>query len=264
MKRIYQAGNNIEAHMIVHLLEQTGIRAHVQGEHLQSGAGELPLGNLVAVAVEDDDVERARAVIREWEAQTSTPVEPAPTKATPASAFMPPLMLLIGAALGAGIVWSMYNGPQRTDSMDYNEDGKSDEQLFYSGDRLERIETDRNFDGQVDAVFEYGRNGQARTYRTDNDFDGDMETTTAYRRGQPDEERIDRDGDGRIERRLRYRHGVLETYEYLNPTSGAVVKKVTYRGVKPEQAQLDLDGDGTWERSYRFDQYDEPVGRTGN
>lgn len=41
MKRIYQAANNIEAHMLVHLLEQEGIEAHVEGEHLQSGAGEL-------------------------------------------------------------------------------------------------------------------------------------------------------------------------------------------------------------------------------
>ena len=66
MKRIYQAANNIEAHMLVHLLGQEGIRAHVEGEHLQSGAGELPLGGLAAVAVADEDVDAARAIIRDW------------------------------------------------------------------------------------------------------------------------------------------------------------------------------------------------------
>src|SRR5690606_26182558 len=73
MKRIYEASHSVEAHMIVHLLEQEGVRAYVQGEHLQSGAGELPLGNLVAVAVEDEDESRARAVIREWERQQGPP-----------------------------------------------------------------------------------------------------------------------------------------------------------------------------------------------
>jgi Putative prokaryotic signal transducing protein len=67
MKRIYQATNNIEAHMVMHVLEQAGIHAHVQGEFLQSGAGDLPLGNLVGVAVADQDVETAREVVLEWE-----------------------------------------------------------------------------------------------------------------------------------------------------------------------------------------------------
>jgi hypothetical protein len=67
MKRIYQAANHIQAHMVMHILEQAGVHAHVQGEFLQSGAGELPLGNLVGVAVADDDVEIAREIIGEWE-----------------------------------------------------------------------------------------------------------------------------------------------------------------------------------------------------
>jgi hypothetical protein len=39
----------------------------VQGEFLQSGAGELPLGNLVGVAVDDEDVAIAREIIEDWE-----------------------------------------------------------------------------------------------------------------------------------------------------------------------------------------------------
>jgi Putative prokaryotic signal transducing protein len=67
MKRIYQAANNIEAHMVMHVLQQAGVHAMVQGEFLQSGAGELPLGGLVAVAVADEDVQIARAIIGDWE-----------------------------------------------------------------------------------------------------------------------------------------------------------------------------------------------------
>ena len=67
MKRVYEAANNIQAHIVMHVLEQAGVHAMVQGEFLQSGAGELPLGNLVGVAVDDEDVEIAREIIEDWE-----------------------------------------------------------------------------------------------------------------------------------------------------------------------------------------------------
>ena len=67
MKRVYNAANNIQAHIVMHVLEQAGVHALVQGEFLQSGAGELPVGNLVGVAVDDEDVEIAREIIEDWE-----------------------------------------------------------------------------------------------------------------------------------------------------------------------------------------------------
>jgi Putative prokaryotic signal transducing protein len=67
MKRVYNAANHIQAHIVMHVLEQAGVHAMVQGEFLQSGAGELPVGNLVGVAVDDEDVEIAREIIEDWE-----------------------------------------------------------------------------------------------------------------------------------------------------------------------------------------------------
>jgi hypothetical protein len=67
MQRVYQAANHIQAHMVMHILQQAGVPAHVQGEYLQSGAGELPLGNLVGVVVADEDVAVAREIISDWE-----------------------------------------------------------------------------------------------------------------------------------------------------------------------------------------------------
>jgi hypothetical protein len=75
MQRIYQASNHIEAHMVMHVLQQAGVHAHVQGEFLQSGAGELPLGGLVAVAVADEDVAIAREIIEDWEKLMQKPGE---------------------------------------------------------------------------------------------------------------------------------------------------------------------------------------------
>ena len=75
MKRVYEAANNIQAHIVMHVLEQAGVHAMVQGEFLQSGAGELPLGNLVGVAVDDEDVEIARVIIEDWERLMQEPGE---------------------------------------------------------------------------------------------------------------------------------------------------------------------------------------------
>jgi putative signal transducing protein len=75
MKRVYNAANHIQAHMVMHVLEQAGVQAMVQGEFLQSGAGELPIGNLVGVAVDDEDVAVAREIIEDWEKLMQEPGE---------------------------------------------------------------------------------------------------------------------------------------------------------------------------------------------
>jgi hypothetical protein len=75
MKRVYNAANHIQAHMVMHVLEQAGVHALVQGEFLQSGAGELPVGNLVGVAVDDEDVAIAREIIEDWEKLMQEPGE---------------------------------------------------------------------------------------------------------------------------------------------------------------------------------------------
>ncbi len=261
MKRIYQAANNIEAHMLVHLLEQEGIQAHVEGEHLQSGAGELPLGGLAAVAVADADVDAARAIIRAWEERTAQPPEKAETAGANRSIAAPIVAFIVGAALAGGFVWSRYNGPQMTDASDYNGDGKTDEQHVYSGSRLLRIETDRNFDGEVDSIYQYGTDGLLERASLDDDFDGRMETTIAYRNEQPLQQRTDYDGDGSADAVGTYVFGALKTYDYMN-ADGSRVRRVTYNGSKADRAELDLDADGHVERRYRFDKYDEPVGES--
>ena len=75
MKRVYHAANHIQAHMVMHVLEQAGVHALVQGEFLQSGAGELPVGNLVGVAVDEEDVAIAREIIEDWERLMQEPGE---------------------------------------------------------------------------------------------------------------------------------------------------------------------------------------------
>ena len=61
--------------MIKGVLNMYGIEAFVQGEHLQSGAGELPISGCVKVSVDNDDYLKLRALIKDWEANKLVPDE---------------------------------------------------------------------------------------------------------------------------------------------------------------------------------------------
>ena len=67
MKTVFDASSNIEAHLVMHQLQQAGIKAEIRGEYLQGGIGELPAAGNVQVVVDPDDLEEARQIIAEWE-----------------------------------------------------------------------------------------------------------------------------------------------------------------------------------------------------
>ena len=68
MKTVFDASSNIEAHLVMHQLQQAGIAAAIEGEYLQGGIGELPAAGNIRVVVPEEDVELARQVIADWEA----------------------------------------------------------------------------------------------------------------------------------------------------------------------------------------------------
>lgn len=67
MKTVFECGFGVEAHLVSDLLRSEGIDNTVLGEYLQGAAGELPVGRLVRVVVRDEQADRARAVIADWE-----------------------------------------------------------------------------------------------------------------------------------------------------------------------------------------------------
>lgn len=69
MKTVYRAANSVEGHMIQGLLEQAGLDARVDGDYLQGGAGELAPDGLIRVRVAQEQYDRARAIIDEWDAR---------------------------------------------------------------------------------------------------------------------------------------------------------------------------------------------------
>ena len=65
------AANPVDAQLVLDLLASEGIATFTQGQYLSGGVGELPAGELLRVWVDDEDVDRARAVIASREAQQS-------------------------------------------------------------------------------------------------------------------------------------------------------------------------------------------------
>lgn len=65
MRIVYNAASIIDAHLFKHALEDAGIDCYVSGEYLSGAMGELPAGNLVTVAVDDEQWEQARKIVLE-------------------------------------------------------------------------------------------------------------------------------------------------------------------------------------------------------
>ncbi|MCG8672746.1 MAG: DUF2007 domain-containing protein [Pseudomonadales bacterium] len=68
MRTVYEASNSVEGHMVANLLEQAKIYARVDGDFLQGGVGELQAFGVVKVAVNNDDYDRAKQLVMQWEA----------------------------------------------------------------------------------------------------------------------------------------------------------------------------------------------------
>jgi hypothetical protein len=67
MIKVYRARDIMDAHIVKGLLEQQGIRAHVDGQFLHGAMGELPTMDFVTVSVDDDNAAQARRVIEDYD-----------------------------------------------------------------------------------------------------------------------------------------------------------------------------------------------------
>lgn len=100
MRTVYEARNSLEAHVVRDVLRQQGITAHVLGEFLQGGMGDLPAG-MVRLAVEEPDADRAETLVRAWDAEQTEPTPPPTTKPAPPTSAVFALGVLAGALLMA-------------------------------------------------------------------------------------------------------------------------------------------------------------------
>lgn len=257
MKTLYQAANAVEAHMLLDLLQQEGVAAYLQGEHLQGAVGGLPAAGLVHLVVDEADHAQARAVIDRWEA--AQPQEPPQAPAPRKPGALRPFAL--GLVVGAVVLYAFYRVPSTVDGVDHNRDGVLDERWTYapSGVVL-TYEADRNLDGKVDVRGGFDRRGVMNFAESDVDFNGIFETRTHYRAGNAEVSEVDTDGDGLPDLRWRYSSGVLSSTEYLEPLTGRRLRVEYLTLGKLTTADVDTDQDGILDTRYTYGKLGEVSG----
>jgi hypothetical protein len=73
MKRIYLAGDISQAQLMVNMLEQQNIPARIENFHQSSGLGELAVTFPEVWLRREQDADRARAIIDNFEARSNLP-----------------------------------------------------------------------------------------------------------------------------------------------------------------------------------------------
>src|SRR5689334_2923778 len=145
-EKVYECNLAVEAHMVCDLLSQAGISARVDGEFLQSAAGEIPLGNTVKVRVAPSRAGEAREVIADWE--KLQPAEPTPVPASTGSGARSLAWFAAGLVAGGAVMFFALRTPTTDDRVDYDGDGHDDIHFVYHGRAIARIDYDRDDDGQ--------------------------------------------------------------------------------------------------------------------
>lgn len=68
MRKIYEPENLMEGELLQGMLASEGIAAHLTGAHLLGAMGDLPALGLLGLSVDNDEVDRARQLITEYNA----------------------------------------------------------------------------------------------------------------------------------------------------------------------------------------------------
>lgn len=249
MKLLYEASNAVEAHMILILLEQSGLSARIDGEFLQGGIGDLQVTGIVRVMIEESDYQQAKLIVQEWDVkQPEQEVQKPVTRKR--RGFVAGL---IGFICGIVVMAAYYHTPVTYDGVDYNGDGQLDEKWTYVNNRMSRSETDRNFDGKIDLVYLYDRKGFVESSTFDEDFNGTFETDFYYEYGNAKWQMSDTTGDGFKNFRANYKYGIVDTAHFIDPVSKKVIKVQKFGPLKLISAEIDTTGDGTLDTLHEYD-----------
>ncbi|MDX1588189.1 MAG: DUF2007 domain-containing protein [Oleiphilaceae bacterium] len=108
MQIAYRARDLIEANLVAGLIQAHDIDCHVGGNYLQGGMGEIGTSGFTNVHVEDEDFERARQLVAEYEQdlhRDTTDPDPAPVPAESSRVNHLARVFLIACAMMASVLW---------------------------------------------------------------------------------------------------------------------------------------------------------------
>lgn len=252
MKKLYEAGSALEAHMILEVLRQQGIIGKIEGQYLPGAMGELPANGLVRVMVEEEDFPRAQEIIQAWENnQPALDATSVISKQRPWGGFG--FGLALGFILTASLAYVYYGAPVNQQTWDRNQDGKTDETNHFSASGMPlRTEADRNFDGKIDAITTYA-NANIERNDFDDDFDGKFETHCFYEHSYVARCEVDTDDDGFADMKTYYKNNVVQRNEFIDRHSGWPYRIEYFKLGKLSHAELDTTNDGKLDARINYD-----------
>lgn len=263
MRQVYSPLNQLEAHMLAHLLEQSGIKAHIHGEALKAAEGGLPVGNLLQLLVAEEDFDEARRIVLEWEAGNRETIAARPKRKLPVATAL--LCLAIGGAIGWGFHFYARSHvvviPGTQVSYDDNNDGAPDRVSFYRAgfDTPYRTQIDSDFDGKWNDVVFYDEAGRISESDMDQGFDGYFELKEYYAGNFMDHTELTEPSGAMIEEST-YDRGVLKAVSRYD--LGRVARIDHFENFRIHDSELDRDRDGFLETLLAFDRVGDVTSTT--
>ena len=260
---VYSAANNLEAHMIKGVLEQQEIPAYIQGEHLQSGAGELPaMSGLVKISVDDINREAARKIIKEWEtqelAENASNLKNVPNEIVSAGTNY---LYLVASFIAGAIAMHLYmQSPVSHSGIDLNNDEINDIRWTYKNNMISKTEADFNFDQKIDEISTFD-SGLSSITKVDTDFDGIFDAEYQYTNERVSEEKIDTNNDGEMDIITEYESPLNYSSTIFNPKTNLIIKVQHFKRDKLVTAELDTNNDGKVDTAILYDLAEEESNR---
>jgi hypothetical protein len=255
MRLIYEAQNTVEAHMVLNLLEQAGLKVRIDGEYLQGGIGEIQAIGVIRVMISADDYTEGKVIVDEWDARQ--PIQESDVQNNDVKKGGGFGVGLISFICGVAAMAIYYHTPVTHDGIDYNGDGVLDEKWTYVNNLISKTEYDSNLDGDIDVIYLYDRKGLIQSSSSDNNFNGIFETETYYDRGNAVWQKSDTTEDGFKNYKINFKHGLLNEIIFLDPETKKTIKIQKYGSFSLESAKLDASGDGFFDTYYEYDSIEE-------
>jgi hypothetical protein len=275
---VYETGDPAFIAFAKSILQSEGIKYYIKGEGLQDlfaggrlGTGFNPVIGTVKIQVDENDVEKAKELLKqiekgEFELLEGDADHNHAEKIEGGSAKKHSFRyLLIGFMIGVLVSvlgFMVYDYREKHLSgvvkYDLNKDSKPDCFYYYENGVIVKVEQDRNFDGKIDLWYFY-KDGDLHHGVSDNNFDGIVDTWFNFKNGLLAQIEIDTNSDNKSEIIEYYTNGVLSEKVWIHESSRKIWKRALFDSGVMREEYIDRDYDGTYDIKIIYDSSERPI-----